>query len=344
MFKMEILLQGQNYKAQYVKLMKEAYLLSRKDNNIEPEIEEIINTLFNACKDNRRKNGIKWTYNSKLLSKKLNKENLSFEVDQIKNAVDKFTYLLDQNKRVEIIKQVFKRNKFEVGQIIHNKGDMANNSGWFRIIEIIDYPNQAIWYNIKEIGGTGRVNRIHQAVINTYDQGNGLTKIVTKEAYIQRFVDLYGENYIKDIERELKDLEAEEKERNDFLNNCGSYEVTEYRKMYLHEIRADLKEKENRELEQICINCKNGGCHSKTCPVFKEMEERQDLIEAQLKNNADKIKERNCRELRRSAKEELIKYLLEEFDNKPDFNEIFNELDSQIDMMKENINNKINKK
>lgn len=73
--------------------------------------------------------------------------------------------------------------KYQIGQKIYNRGDMANRPGWF---EITDYKEDRFGkrYDLKEIGGEQRtINAIPECAISEIDKGNGSTRFVTEKAY-----------------------------------------------------------------------------------------------------------------------------------------------------------------
>lgn len=75
--------------------------------------------------------------------------------------------------------------KYQVGQKIYYRGDMANRPGWFEISEAInnDYFQG---YDLKEIGENEEkrtLKRIFECSISEIDKGNSSTRFVTEEAY-----------------------------------------------------------------------------------------------------------------------------------------------------------------
>jgi len=73
--------------------------------------------------------------------------------------------------------------KFNIGQKIYYRGDMANNPGWFEITEIIE-DDYFRGYVLKEIDGEGRTfARVFDCMIHEIDKGHGGTRFVTEEAY-----------------------------------------------------------------------------------------------------------------------------------------------------------------
>ena len=74
-------------------------------------------------------------------------------------------------------------SKYQIGQKIYNRGDMANRPGWF---EIVNYKEDGFGkrYDLKEIGGEQRlINAIPECMISEIDKGNGSTRFVTEKAY-----------------------------------------------------------------------------------------------------------------------------------------------------------------
>jgi len=73
--------------------------------------------------------------------------------------------------------------KYQIGEKIYNRGDMANHPGWF---EIVDYKDDDFGkrYDLKEIEGQQRsINAIPECMISEIDKGNGSTRFVTEKAY-----------------------------------------------------------------------------------------------------------------------------------------------------------------
>jgi hypothetical protein len=104
--------------------------------------------------------------------------------------------LNSEEKKEETKKE---ETKYQIGQILYNCGDMANNAGWYKITNI-NIDKFGIFYDVKEIGGN-RKNTYHEVFISEVDKNNGSTRIVTKEA---REV-LMGTDYVK---RQLDSLFA----------------------------------------------------------------------------------------------------------------------------------------
>lgn len=74
-------------------------------------------------------------------------------------------------------------SKYEVGQKLYNRGDMANSPGWYVITKKVE-PGKynPMMYHIEEINGN-RTNCIYEIGISDVDKGNGSTRIVTEKAY-----------------------------------------------------------------------------------------------------------------------------------------------------------------
>lgn len=71
--------------------------------------------------------------------------------------------------------------KYQIGQVIYNRGDMANHEGWFAITAV--HNDQ--WgksYDMEEIKGDRKSTRISEHMIHDVDTNNGHTRFVTKEA------------------------------------------------------------------------------------------------------------------------------------------------------------------
>ena len=72
--------------------------------------------------------------------------------------------------------------KFEKGQRIYNRGDMANPPGLFEITDIIA-DRFCIGYTLKELGGGREIKRLPEHCISEVDAGNGSTRFVTEKAH-----------------------------------------------------------------------------------------------------------------------------------------------------------------
>jgi uncharacterized lipoprotein len=71
--------------------------------------------------------------------------------------------------------------KYNVGQKIYYRGDVANRPGWFKITEAI-HDKYFKGYELKEIDGE-RLLRVPEYMISEIDKGNGSTRFVTEVAY-----------------------------------------------------------------------------------------------------------------------------------------------------------------
>ena len=76
----------------------------------------------------------------------------------------------------------------KIGTRVYNRGDMANLEHWGTITKII--PNK-MFYEEVEITPDPDADRgpyrVPTAMISNVDKGNGLTRIVTEEAYNKRY-------------------------------------------------------------------------------------------------------------------------------------------------------------
>ncbi|MDR7856117.1 hypothetical protein [Tissierella sp.] len=70
--------------------------------------------------------------------------------------------------------------KYEIGQKIYNRGDMANRSGWF---EIVRYDSNWGTYDLEEIGGDRKIGGLFECSISEVDKGHSGTRFVTEKAY-----------------------------------------------------------------------------------------------------------------------------------------------------------------
>ncbi len=160
------------------------------------------------------------------------------------------------------------RNKFEVGQVLYNHGDMANASGWYEIVEIIDDPRFSIGYKLQEIGDLMRNITITENAINTTDRNNGSTRIVTKKARIEYVQKTYGINTYNgrddevckalenNLENEINELRSKMNRKMEILDrydpNTGIYE--DLCNMYLSEIEEMLKDEELKIMSKLQNN------------------------------------------------------------------------------------------
>jgi hypothetical protein len=120
-------------------------------------------------------------------------------------------------------------SKYKIGQYLYNCGDMANDSGWYKIINIT-IDKFGTFYDVEEIGGN-RKNTYNEAYISEVDRMNGSTRIVTMEAKIKATNESYVYNQInallgkdhderidivsKDYEERIKLIENEDEENKD---------------------------------------------------------------------------------------------------------------------------------
>lgn len=73
--------------------------------------------------------------------------------------------------------------KYKVGQKIYNRGDMANQPGWFVITKVNEGWKS---YDLKEIDGEREINHLYECGISEVDEGHCGTRFVTEEAYKAR--------------------------------------------------------------------------------------------------------------------------------------------------------------
>jgi len=159
------------------------------------------------------------------------------------------------------------RNKFEVGQLVYNHGDMANASGWYEIVEIIDDPRFSVGYKLKEIGDLMRNITITENAINTVDRNNGSTRIVTKQARIEYLQKTYGidtmngrDNEVckaleNNLENDIKELRSRMEKKKEILDRYDNTEMFEkLSEMYLSEIEDVLQEEELKIMSQLHNN------------------------------------------------------------------------------------------
>ena len=87
--------------------------------------------------------------------------------------------------------------KYAIRQKIYYRGDMANNPGWFEIVETYD-NDYFKGYDLKESESDHSesriLKRIHECGISEIDKGNGQTRFVTEKAY-QTFKNLQMEDF-----------------------------------------------------------------------------------------------------------------------------------------------------
>lgn len=107
------------------------------------------------------------------------------------------------NQLAESMQRIFEEaaketsGKYKIGQKIYNRGDMANQPGWF---EVVNYENGN--YDLVEIDGDRKINSLFECAISEIDKGNGSTRFVTEKAYneyqdkqaekLQAFLNRYG--------------------------------------------------------------------------------------------------------------------------------------------------------
>jgi hypothetical protein len=100
-------------------------------------------------------------------------------------------------------------SKYQIGQILYNCGDAANDSGWYKIANIT-IDKFGIFYDVEEIGGN-RKNNYPEYCISEIDRMNGSTRIVTKEARIKATNKTYVKNQLTTlILKEANDIEKED--------------------------------------------------------------------------------------------------------------------------------------
>ena len=85
-------------------------------------------------------------------------------------------------------------SKYKIGQYLYNCGDMANDSGWYRVVNIT-IDKFGTFYDVEEIGGN-RKNNYPEYCISEVDRLNGSTRIVTMEAKIKATNESYVYNQI----------------------------------------------------------------------------------------------------------------------------------------------------
>ena len=116
--------------------------------------------------------------------------------------------------------------KYQLGQKIYYRGDMANHSGWFEISGMVN--NQFCkGYDLEEIDGDRIFRSVYECGISEVDKGNGSTRFVTEETY-NRFKEQQMKAFIKSFSTKILQKA---------LNN-KDYEPTR------NLIRAELKERQ----------------------------------------------------------------------------------------------------
>jgi len=130
---------------------------------------------------------------------------------------------------IEVKEEAKKETKYQIGQYLYNCGDMANNSGWYKITNVT-IDKFGTFYDVEEIGGN-RKNTYNEAYISDVDRMNGSTRIVTMEAKIKATNESYVYNQVKhlldkdhderidivskDYEERMKLIENEDEENKD---------------------------------------------------------------------------------------------------------------------------------
>jgi hypothetical protein len=189
------------------------------------------------------------------------------EIDRIEeikvNEIEKETFLESEIKfwndeveedqkedRENIVKGVLyntsteqnkKEAKYKIGQILYNCGDMANASGWYKIVNVI-IDKFGIFYDVEEIAGD-RKNHYHEVFISEVDRMNGSTRIVTKEARIESTSKTYVKNQLTALilkEKNEKDHEEKIKETEEV--NKKWYQITDHEEEEKKEIINNLVE------------------------------------------------------------------------------------------------------
>lgn len=89
--------------------------------------------------------------------------------------------------------------KYEIGQKIYYKGDMANRSGWFVIVGQVN-DRFLKGYDLQERGGDRKIRSLPEVMIHDVDAGHGGTRFVTEEAYNKRVNGL-----IKEFEESMRE-------------------------------------------------------------------------------------------------------------------------------------------
>ena len=76
------------------------------------------------------------------------------------------------------------KTKYQLGELIYYRGDMANHECWYKITGV-SLPNKysPMQYKLKEVGGEGRTTTIWESAISEVDNMNGSTRFVTEKAY-----------------------------------------------------------------------------------------------------------------------------------------------------------------
>ena len=131
--------------------------------------------------------------------------------------------------------------KYQIGQILYNCGDMANNAGWYKITNI-NIDKFGVFYDVKEIGGN-RENTYPEYCISEIDRMNGSTRIVTKEARIKATNETYVKNALTSlILKDANEKDHEEKIKETEEVNKEWYKITDHEEEEKKEIINDLVE------------------------------------------------------------------------------------------------------
>jgi hypothetical protein len=101
--------------------------------------------------------------------------------------------------------------KYQTGQKIYYRGDMANCPGWF---EITNYNSSNQAYTLKEIDVEREIKMISEFMISEIDKGNGSTRFVTEKAFneyqdkqvekLQTFINRFGFKEVEITDNKLK--------------------------------------------------------------------------------------------------------------------------------------------
>ncbi|WP_428025076.1 hypothetical protein [Arcobacter sp.] len=168
---------------------------------------------------------------------------------------------------IEVKKEAKKETKYQIGQYLYNCGDMANDSGWYKITNVT-IDKFGIFYEVEEIGGN-RKNNYPEYCISNIDRMNGSTRIVTMEAKIKATNESYVYNQInvllgKDHDERMKVIDKgydermkliEEEENN---NNESTEEVKKDHDKEWYQI-TDHEEEEKKEIINNLVETCNAG-------------------------------------------------------------------------------------
>jgi hypothetical protein len=193
--------------------------------------------------------------------------------NEIEKAFKKIEDKKEEVKKEEIIeteKEETKKidSKYKIGQYLYNCGDMANDSGWYKITNVT-IDKFGIFYNVEEIGGN-RKNNYPEYCISDVDRMNGSTRIVTMEAKIKATNESYVYNQInallekdhdkrieivsKDYDERMKLIENEDEEN----NNESTEEVKKDHDKEWYQI-TDHEEEEKKEIINNLVETCNAG-------------------------------------------------------------------------------------